>query len=74
MTGLQVGAGETREKNEAGGTRKENQEPALDWKEKSGFIVPYKGLGEEMKQSCWAGNKGIYKSPEIEEKQFKDCS
>lgn len=52
LAGLHVRAGEAREKNESLGTRKENQEPALGWKEKSDFIAPWNRLGEKMKEAC----------------------
>lgn len=47
----QVGAGEARERNETSETKKENQEHALGWKEKSIFIAPHNELGEEMKEA-----------------------
>lgn len=52
LTGLKVGVREAREKNETLGGKKGNKEPALGWKEKSGFPAPYNGLGEKMKEAC----------------------
>lgn len=40
LAGLYVRVGKAREENESLETRKENQEPALNWKEKSDFIAP----------------------------------
>lgn len=49
LAGLHARAGEAGEKNESLGARKENQEPALGWKEKSVFIAPCNRLGEKTK-------------------------
>lgn len=46
----------------------------LGRKEKLGFIAPQNGLGEETKEACKVGNRGIYKSPEMVGEQLIDRS